>query len=165
VGRTRRKVGEIIVRKQIETRLVEVPVRREKLIVEQVGGSDKPLAEIDLGIGEVVGVDLTTKDALSGAVVVRGTFSSLMTVAQLLDVVEKTIHYKARKVVVYLYLGNGELQETYHEFATPGIAATVVGAIANSLPSSCRNIRVEVALENEDARPIYQKWFDYYSNL
>ena len=47
----RRKVGEIVIRKEIETCLlqVEVPVRREKLIVEQVSPGYKRLAEIDLG--------------------------------------------------------------------------------------------------------------------
>ncbi|MEA5607357.1 DUF2382 domain-containing protein [Nodularia spumigena UHCC 0060] len=42
------KIGEVIVRKKIETRMVQVPVRREKLIVEQVSPENKQLAEIDL---------------------------------------------------------------------------------------------------------------------
>jgi hypothetical protein len=47
----RHKTGEIVVRKEIETQLlhVEVPVRREKLIVEQVSPEYKLLAQIDLG--------------------------------------------------------------------------------------------------------------------
>lgn len=43
-----RKAGEVVVRKEIETEIVEVPVKREKLIVEQVGAEPKQLAEIDL---------------------------------------------------------------------------------------------------------------------
>jgi stress response protein YsnF len=49
VGIQRRKVGEVVVRKEIETRIVEVPIRREKLIVEQVSPEFKQLAVIDLG--------------------------------------------------------------------------------------------------------------------
>lgn len=45
----KRKVGEVIVRKEIETRIVEVPIRREKLIVEQVSPTFKQLAVVDLG--------------------------------------------------------------------------------------------------------------------
>ena len=47
----RRKSGEIVIRKEIETCLlqVEIPVRREKLIVEQVSPEYKRLAEINLG--------------------------------------------------------------------------------------------------------------------
>jgi stress response protein YsnF len=48
VDRHRRKVGEVIVRKVIETHTVEVPVRREKLIVEQVSPEQKQLAVLDL---------------------------------------------------------------------------------------------------------------------
>jgi hypothetical protein len=65
----RRKVGEIVVRKEIETRIVEVPIRREKLIVEQVSPEFKQLAVIDLGQSsatETVGVEtayLPTVDA------------------------------------------------------------------------------------------------------
>jgi stress response protein YsnF len=48
VGRQKRKVGEVIVRKAVETRMVEVPVRWERLIVEQVSPERKQLASIDL---------------------------------------------------------------------------------------------------------------------
>jgi stress response protein YsnF len=49
VDRHKRKSGEVVVRKVIETEVVEVIVRREKLIVEQVSPSYKELAVIDLG--------------------------------------------------------------------------------------------------------------------
>ncbi len=48
VDRHKRKVGEVVVRKEIETYIVEVPVRREKLIVEQVSPEYKQLAVVDL---------------------------------------------------------------------------------------------------------------------
>jgi Domain of unknown function (DUF2382) len=48
---TRHKTGEIVVRKEVDTQIlyVEVPVRRERLIVEQVSPEYKLLAQIDLG--------------------------------------------------------------------------------------------------------------------
>lgn len=49
VDRRKRKVSEVVVRKEIETYIVEVPVRREKLIVEQVSPEYKQLAVVDLG--------------------------------------------------------------------------------------------------------------------
>ena len=60
VNRSKRKIGEVIVRKEIETRMVQiqVPVRHEKLIVEQVSPEYKQLAEIDLGQEIVTGIDL-----------------------------------------------------------------------------------------------------------
>jgi hypothetical protein len=50
VDRQRRKIGEVIVRKEIETRIVEVPVRREKLVVEQISPERKQLVSLDLGL-------------------------------------------------------------------------------------------------------------------
>jgi Domain of unknown function (DUF2382) len=49
VDRRKHKVSEVVFRKEIETRIVEVPIRREKLIVEQVSPEYKQLAVIDLG--------------------------------------------------------------------------------------------------------------------
>lgn len=48
VDHKRQKAGEVVVRKEIETEIIEVPVQREKLIVEQVGAEPRQLAEIDL---------------------------------------------------------------------------------------------------------------------
>ncbi|MBE9143600.1 YsnF/AvaK domain-containing protein [Planktothrix mougeotii] len=48
VERERRKVGEVVIRKQVETYFVQVPVKREKLVIEQVGTDDQILAEIPL---------------------------------------------------------------------------------------------------------------------
>jgi hypothetical protein len=49
VHHQKRKIGEIIVRKEIETQIIEVPIRRERLIVEQLGSEPHQLAAIDLG--------------------------------------------------------------------------------------------------------------------
>ncbi len=45
----RHKIGEIIVRKEVETQIIQVPIRREKLIVEQIAPEYKQIAIIDLG--------------------------------------------------------------------------------------------------------------------
>ncbi len=45
----KRKIGEVVVRKEIETHIVEVQVRREKLIVEQVSPEYQQLAVVNLG--------------------------------------------------------------------------------------------------------------------
>lgn len=49
VNRQKCKVGEVVVRKKIETRMIQVPIRREVLIVEKVGNEVEKVAEIDLG--------------------------------------------------------------------------------------------------------------------
>jgi stress response protein YsnF len=56
VDRKRRKIGDVILRKEIEIQIVEVPIRREKLVVEQISPERRQLASIDLG--------LTTNDSV-----------------------------------------------------------------------------------------------------
>ena len=66
VNLSKRKSGEIVIRKEIETQTiqVQVPVRREKLIVEQVSPEYKLLAQIDLGASPLT--DLAIAPALDG---------------------------------------------------------------------------------------------------
>lgn len=45
------KVGEVVVRKVVETEIVEIPIRREKIVIEQVAPEHKQLASVDLGTG------------------------------------------------------------------------------------------------------------------
>jgi stress response protein YsnF len=51
VNFTQRKTGEVVVRKVVETKIVNIniPVRSEKLIVEQVTPTYKQLATVELG--------------------------------------------------------------------------------------------------------------------
>lgn len=46
VTRQHKKVGEVIVRKKIETKMIQVPVRQEKLIIERIGENPEQLAEV-----------------------------------------------------------------------------------------------------------------------
>lgn len=63
VERSKRKVGDVIVRKEVETYMVQVPVRRERLIVEQVSPERRELASIDLGQGEITGLELSNGES------------------------------------------------------------------------------------------------------
>jgi Domain of unknown function (DUF2382) len=85
IDRHRIKVGEVIVRKEIETRIIEVPVRREKLIVEQISPEHKRLVEVDLGetnkVDEVEGVSYPIPPAISGE------FSSVEEAIQFLNTI------------------------------------------------------------------------------
>lgn len=48
VEQHRRKVGEVVVHKVVDTHLIQVPVRRERLVVEQVSPERRQLAVVDL---------------------------------------------------------------------------------------------------------------------
>jgi len=114
-----------VVRKEIETEIVQVPIRREKLIIEQVGSETKQLAEIDLGKGDVTGVDLTevpssnTVDrsvpSADNSYNVRGEFLSPKAASHLLEAIALQKRHGCAKVRVELIVENPELQDTYQQ--------------------------------------------------
>jgi hypothetical protein len=56
VNRRQRKVGEVVVRKQVETRMIQVPIKEEKLIIERIGENPEQLAEVVIGTSQINGV-------------------------------------------------------------------------------------------------------------
>jgi hypothetical protein len=120
VDRNKRKVGEVVVRKTIETRMVEVPVRWEKLIVEQVGDSTRQLAEIDLGHGEVTGDDLdrvsaSLVSANKGKNVVSGEFVSLKAARDLLSAIATQATNGYRQIRIELTVDDEEQRAFYQK--------------------------------------------------
>ncbi len=126
VNYQKQKVGEVIVRKEIETRMIQVPVRREKLIVEQVGDSPRRLAEIDLGQGEIEGLELLGSEATSERTIasgstaqgsiVKGEVSSPRTAAWLLDAIARQSNHGCKRIRIEIELDNPSHQETYQSW-------------------------------------------------
>ena len=111
VDRSKRKVGEVIVRKEIETRMVQVPVRREKLIVEQVSPEHKQLEEIELGQESTAGFELneTAMSAtnLDSKLTVRGEFDSPKVSSLLLNALSMERRHGCKKVRVKIVVEIG----------------------------------------------------------
>lgn len=123
VDRSKRKVGEVIVRKEIETRMVQVPVRREKLIVEQVSPEHKQLAEIDLGQEEVTGIDMLENISLDSEIAsldnqltVSGEFNSPKIASLLLNAIALERRHGCKKVRVEIVVEDAERQQTYQQW-------------------------------------------------
>lgn len=125
VERGKRKVGEVIVRKEIETRMIQVPVRREKLIIEQVGSENKQLAEIDLGLAEISGIEadetqftptLSGMGSLDNALTVRGEFNSPKIASLLLNAIALERRQGCKTIRVEIVVDDAERQKTYQEW-------------------------------------------------
>jgi hypothetical protein len=123
IDRSKRKVGEVIVRKQIETRMVQVPVRSEKLIVEQVSPERKQLAEIDLRQGEIsaefefLEVENAHQiDSYDGSLTVSGEFSSPKIASLLLNAIALERNHGCKAVRVTIVVEDEEHQQTYQEW-------------------------------------------------
>ena len=121
VESSKRKVGEVIVRKVIETQMVQVPVRREKLIVEQISPEHKQLAEIDLGQGEIPGVDLTEVERLevthfNNGLTVSGEFSSPKIANLLLNAIALERNHGCKQVRITIIVEDESHQKKYQEW-------------------------------------------------
>ncbi|MHC0063618.1 YsnF/AvaK domain-containing protein [Nostoc sp. UIC 10890] len=122
VESSKRKVGEVIVRKVIETRMIQVPIRREKLIVEQVSPEHKQLAEIDLGEGEIAGVDLTDVERVEfttgfdSGLTVSSEFSSPKIASLLLNAIALEQNHGCKRVRVTIAVEDESHQKKYQEW-------------------------------------------------
>lgn len=121
VDSSKRKIGEVIVRKEIETRMVQVPVRREKLIVEQISPEHKQLAEVDLGLTEISGIDLAGNQRpefanLDGSLTVTGDFSSPKIASLLLNAIALERNHKCNQVRVTIVVEDESTQNKYQEW-------------------------------------------------
>lgn len=116
VNRSKRKVGEVIVRKEVETRMVEVPVRREKLIIERAGELPERLAEIDLGEGQVTGVELAEMAQANAQPTVSAEFTSVQKASKVLSAIASQPHHGCAKVRLEIVLENNQVQETYQNW-------------------------------------------------
>jgi uncharacterized protein (TIGR02271 family) len=115
VNRNKRKVGEIVVRKKIETRIVEVPVRREVLIVEQIGSENKQLAQIDLGKGEITGVEIAHLSRNLSARTIEAEFLSPGSASDFLKAIALTENHGCVKVNLELTVNSQEKLEVYQK--------------------------------------------------
>ncbi|NJM70088.1 MAG: DUF2382 domain-containing protein [Scytonema sp. RU_4_4] len=122
IDRSKRKVGEVIVRKEIETQIVQVPIRREKLIVEQVSPERKQLAKIDLGQEAISDVHLTEGETsaltthFDGGLSVSGEFSSPKIASLLLNAIALERNHGCKAVRVTILVEDEEHQKTYQEW-------------------------------------------------
>ncbi|MBW4622725.1 MAG: YsnF/AvaK domain-containing protein [Cyanosarcina radialis HA8281-LM2] len=109
----RRKIGEIIVRKEIEVHTIQVPVRREKLIVEQLSPEPKQLASVAL---PETNYDLVRSDFDTDRSTVTGEFASAYEASQFLQAIASYPDLSSQKVRVNLVLSDPRLLEVYQQW-------------------------------------------------
>ena len=118
VKRFKQKVGEVIVRKQIETRTIHLPIRREKLIIERAGATTEHLAEIDLKEGEVNGVKFSELTDTDDLYLTQSNFVSLETAQGLLSEIHNQGHENV-KIRFEIVADSPQSQKTYQDICDP----------------------------------------------
>ncbi|MBV6624330.1 MAG: DUF2382 domain-containing protein [Rivularia sp. (in: Bacteria)] len=121
VERSKRKIGEVVIRKEIETRMIQIPVRREKLIIEEPGIEPKQLAEIDLGEEEISHSEFGQHQSIAngdfeGSLTVSGEFDSPKTASLILNAIQLEKEHGCQKVRVSIVVENEEKQQKYQEW-------------------------------------------------
>lgn len=139
----RRKVGEVVIRKEVETCLlqVEVPVRREKLIVEQISPEYKRLAEIELG----------QEPILDGTIANSGHDRALPHNAISVD------HDAQHLTIHYPRSSQKRIQRTFDSVES---AKNLLDAIAAQFDNNSETIHIEILLKDSEHQKVYQALFD-----
>lgn len=115
VQRRRKMVGEIVVRKEIETRMVHIPIRREKLIVEKVGVTAEHLTEINLAGEKVNGVKYDELGNANDIYQSQSKFISLERLQKLLTDIANSPTNDNIKFRLEIISDRPELQESYQD--------------------------------------------------
>lgn len=120
---TRRKLADVVVRKEVETRLltVRVPVRHERLIVERLEPEYKLLATIDLDnpSDESNGSSLDASQLPLGQLedfsIVYGEMDSPQTASELLHEIAQLSKNECETIRIEISLKNADRQDLYQQ--------------------------------------------------
>jgi hypothetical protein len=149
VNFTRRKLGEIVVRKEIETHIlqVQVPIRSEKLIVEQVSPEYKLLSEVELGRSNAS--EMAVSKAIEDGIILANNDDRTISIG--LDAIDRQLNPSSTQP----RLGC--------EMHSVNAARELLNEIANmSDLNDCQSVRIEIVLKDGRQRDIYQSLFDRY---
>ncbi|MBD2666252.1 hypothetical protein B6N60_02558 [Richelia sinica FACHB-800] len=121
VNHTKQRIGEVIVRKQITTQMIEIPVRRERLIVEQISPTHRQLAEIDLKTGDREDIQLISKELpdnghLHQGLLVCGQFISPKVASLILNAIALEQDHGCQQVQVIIAVENESQRQRYQEW-------------------------------------------------
>ena len=113
VKRQRQKVGQVVVRKEVETRMVHIPIRRETLIVEEVGLTTERVTEVDLGEEQINGVKFNELGDSENIYQTQSNFVPLQTAKELLAEIPNRSDLENVRVRVEIITDNAQSQTDY----------------------------------------------------
>lgn len=114
VARRKQKVGEVVIRKQVETRMISIPIRREKLIVERIGENPEQLTEVVVAEETVNGFKYNELDGNNSLSVNRSLFLSLANAEELLTDIKQLSSTANTKIRIEIVTNSSD-RETLSE--------------------------------------------------
>lgn len=85
VNRSKQKVGEVIIHKLVETHMVQVPIRQEKLIIERIGKNPEKLAEVVVNEEKVNGFTHKELENTASIHITKSSYLKPQTAQELLE--------------------------------------------------------------------------------
>lgn len=149
VNFTRRKLGEIVVRKEIETHIlqVQVPIRSEKLIVEQISPEYKLLSEVELGRSNASG--MAVSKAIEDGVILAENGDRTISIG--LEAIDRKLDRNSNQTRIGCTIDSANA------------ARDLLSEIANTSDlDALQSVRIEIVLKDEQQRDSYQSLFDRY---
>ena len=113
VNRQKHKLGEVVVRKEVETKTIHIPIRREKLIVEKVGVTTEYLTEVNLAEEQVNGVKFGELDNTKDIYQAQSNFVSLQQLRDLLIRIPDRSDTENIKLRLEIITDNSQSQQIY----------------------------------------------------
>ena len=113
VKRQKHKLGEVVVRKEVETQVIHIPIRREKLIVEKVGVTTEHLTEVNLAEEQVNGVKFGELDNTNDIYQTQSNFVSLQQLKDLLTQIPDRSNTENVKLRLEIITDNSQSQRVY----------------------------------------------------
>ncbi|MBW4459658.1 MAG: DUF2382 domain-containing protein [Nodosilinea sp. WJT8-NPBG4] len=165
VNRTRVKVGEVSVRRVVETEMVEIPVRREKLVIENIG-SNTPPVEVSLGETQIQGHEIAVQTDSDRDITASGVFETIQDAITFLGTAEQRPELHCEKIRVAILLdGKNGLKGTIYEFETPQTATQKLSRLEKVLFNQCSHVRLELFLNDPSMVKTYQKLISEHTSV
>ena len=115
VKRQKHKLGEVVVRKEVETQTIHIPIRREKLIVEKIGVTTEHLTEVNLAEEQVNGVKFGKLDNAKDIYQAQSNFVSLQQLRDLLTRILDRSDTENIKLRLEIITDNSQSQRAYQD--------------------------------------------------
>ena len=108
VDRRRKKIGEVIVRKEVETQIVELPIRREKLIIERIGENPEKLTEVILSEEKINNFGYEELQDANSLHIIKSVYLDLETAQNLLESIAKLSTAKDTQIRIEITSNNSQ---------------------------------------------------------
>lgn len=169
VNRRRRKVGEVSVRKVVDVHTVEVPVRSEKLIVENVDNGEV-LAEVGLSTPRIIqseNAGSLSSTAAPDSLTVTGYLPGLQETISALESLkgaDRSPNYGLKKLNIHLNVLQGNQSETITQtFQSIETAFQIFSNTAGFLNNRCGEVYLELTADDSEQAEAYRDCLSHYA--